>query len=151
LIRFEIVGVVTNKTSYNILIEKAVNGWIKGDRSNTDSIFFKLPRAFFQNVLYKGYTLDKEKALQDNLVTYKDQPKMGETIGLLSIPSLKAELPIIHGTDEDNLEKGVGDYANSVLPGENDNSVLAGHRDTVFRKLGDLKIGDLLVTKTKAG
>jgi sortase A len=103
------------------------------------------------NVSMKEPSHDKEKSLQANLVTYKDKPVMGETIGLLTIPSLEAELPIIHGTDEDDLEKGVGHYADSVLPGENDNSVLAGHRDTVFRKLGDLKIGDLLVTKTKAG
>jgi sortase A len=49
------------------------------------------------------------------------------------------------------LEKGVGHFAESVLPGENDNSVLSGHRDTVFRKLGQVGEGDLLIVRTSAG
>ncbi|MCS0652623.1 class D sortase [Cytobacillus firmus] len=76
---------------------------------------------------------------------------MGEEMGVLSIPKISADLPIFHGTDEDELEKGVGHYAGSVLPGEEDNSVLSGHRDTVFRKLGEVEIGDLLVVNTSAG
>lgn len=70
---------------------------------------------------------------------YTNRPKVGENIGNLYIPKLKAELPIFHGTNEDELEKGVGHFADSVLPGEKDNSVLSGHRDTVFRKLGEVK------------
>ena len=54
-------------------------------------------------------------------------------------------------TNEDELERGVGHYANSVLPGEKDNSVLSGHRDTVFRRLGEVGVGDLLIVKTTAG
>ncbi|MFG6495363.1 class D sortase [Fictibacillus sp. UD] len=82
---------------------------------------------------------------------YENRPKEGENIGDLYIPKLKAELPIFHGTNEDELEKGVGHFADSVLPGEKDNSVLSGHRDTVFRKLGEVKKGDLLVVTTDAG
>jgi sortase A len=82
---------------------------------------------------------------------YHKRPEQGEHIGTLFIPKLKAELPILHGTDEDELEKGVGHFAGSVLPGEKDNSVLSGHRDTVFRKLGDVGKGDLLIVKTRAG
>jgi sortase A len=82
---------------------------------------------------------------------YLRQPKMGEDIGELIIPKLNARLPIYHGTNEEELEKGVGHYAGSVLPGEPDNCVLAGHRDTVFRKLGEVGKGDLLIVKTVAG
>ncbi len=71
--------------------------------------------------------------------------------GSLYIPKLKTKLPIFHGTNEDELEKGVGHFAGSVLPGENDNSVLSGHRDTVFRKLGQVGEGDLLIVTTSAG
>lgn len=49
------------------------------------------------------------------------------------------------------MEKGVGHFAESVLLGENDNSVLSGHRDTVFRKLGQVGEGDLLIVSTSAG
>ncbi|MGE7759579.1 class D sortase [Peribacillus sp. NPDC097895] len=82
---------------------------------------------------------------------YPVRPKTGEEMGELYIPKLKATLPIFHGTNEDELEKGVGHFAGSVLPGENDNSVLSGHRDTVFRKLGQVGEGDLLIVRTSAG
>lgn len=68
--------------------------------------------------------------------------EQGEAIGILKIPRLEAELPIIEGTDEDELEKGVGHYSTTVLPGQPDQILLSGHRDTVFRSLGELQIGD---------
>ncbi|WP_262366005.1 class D sortase [Bacillus sp. E214] len=82
---------------------------------------------------------------------YKVYPKTGEKFGELIIPKISAYLPIIEGTDEDELEKGVGHYADSVLPGMKDNSVLSGHRDTVFRKLGQVGKGDELIVQTTAG
>ncbi|KAF0820630.1 MULTISPECIES: class D sortase [unclassified Cytobacillus] len=69
--------------------------------------------------------------------------KQGEAIGILKIPRLEAELPIIEGTDEDELEKGVGHYSTTAFPGQPDQILLSGHRDTVFRSLGELKIGDI--------
>ncbi|WP_407071824.1 class D sortase [Pueribacillus theae] len=92
-----------------------------------------------------------EKEETAKTVTYSERPEKGDVIGDLKIPKLDAVLPIYHGTDEDELEKGVGHFAGSVLPGEKDNSVLSGHRDTVFRKLGDVGKGDLLVVSTSAG
>jgi sortase A len=35
-------------------------------------------------------------------------------------------------------------FKGSFFPGENGQIVLSGHRDTVFRRLGELKVGDLL-------
>jgi sortase A len=84
-------------------------------------------------------------------VLYPIRPSKGERIGILKLPTIGKTLPIIHGTDEDELEKGVGHYAKSVLPGEPDNSVLSGHRDTVFRQLGEIKEGDPLIVETSAG
>lgn len=82
---------------------------------------------------------------------YPETPAIGDLMGELIIPKLEASLPIIHGTNEDELEKGVGHFAESVMPGENDNSVLSGHRDTVFRELGEVGKGDLLIVKTFSG
>jgi len=59
--------------------------------------------------------------------------------------------PIYEGTNERQLKKGVGHFRGSVLPGEIDNSVLSGHRSTVFNRLGELKAGDLILVKTRAG
>lgn len=82
---------------------------------------------------------------------YPKNPKIGDLMGELVIPKLGATLPIIHGTDEDELEKGVGHYANSVMPGQSDNSVLSGHRDTVFRELGKVGKGDEFIVHTADG
>ncbi|KAF0822195.1 class D sortase [Cytobacillus firmus] len=93
----------------------------------------------------------KVEEKEEKEVLYPDKPEVGEEIGELYIPKIKSVLPIIHGTDEDELEKGVGHYAGSVMPGEKDNSVLSGHRDTVFRRLGEVGEGDILEVTTKAG
>lgn len=82
---------------------------------------------------------------------YSTRPDLGEEIGKLYIPKLEAVIPIYHGTDEEELDRGIGHYPGSVLPGENDNSVLSGHRDTVFRKLGEVSEGDTLIVRTAAG
>lgn len=93
--------------------------------------------------------LDKE--ILDTKVVYSVRPEIGDKIGELYIPKLDANLPIYHGTNEDELKKGVGHFAESVLPGENDNCVLSGHRDTVFRKLGEIGEGDKLIVTTSIG
>jgi sortase A len=69
----------------------------------------------------------------------------GDLIGTLLIPALDQSYPIIHGTSDEHLKKGVGHYTQSVMPGVEDNCVLSGHRDTVFSDLGDLLVGDLLI------
>ncbi|WP_117168752.1 class D sortase [Paraliobacillus sediminis] len=75
----------------------------------------------------------------------------GETVGLLQIPSIDAELAIVEGTDPDDLEKGVGHFKSSAYPKQNDQIVLSGHRDTVFRRLGDVKIGDTFTIQLESG
>jgi len=82
---------------------------------------------------------------------YPVYPAEGDDIGNITIPVLKRKLPIFQGTGVESLKKGVGHFSQSVLPGEKDNCVLSGHRETVFRQLGKLKIGDLLIVKTSAG
>lgn len=86
-----------------------------------------------------------------NEILYPIMPTVGENIGSLKIPALNQVIPIYHGTDDAELKKGIGHFSGSVLPGEKDNSVLSGHRDTVFRKLGQLQIKDQLIVETAAG
>lgn len=107
-----------------------------------------------------GETLNKAKQLvEDQPVnaasksngTISKPSGIGDTIGILTIPTIHAELPIIEGTNPDELEKGVGHYKGSSFPGENGQIVLSGHRDTVFRRLGELKIGDTFIFKMPNG
>ncbi len=78
-------------------------------------------------------------------------PNFGDTVGLLTIPEINAELAIVEGTDPNDLKKGVGHYKGSYFPGENGQIVLSGHRDTVFRRLGELKPGDLFEVQMENG
>ncbi len=78
-------------------------------------------------------------------------PKDGDVIGLLHIPKLDKTLPIIEGTDEDMLEKGVGHYSSTVFPGDGEQILLSGHRDTVFRKFGELEVGDRFIVEMPYG
>ncbi len=77
--------------------------------------------------------------------------KRGDYIGKITIPDLKQTLPIYEGTENSQLKMGIGHYEKSVLPGVADNSVLSGHRDSVFSQLGKLKVGELLLVDTVAG
>ncbi len=70
-------------------------------------------------------------------------------IGILIIPRLQLSVKIYQGTAEKQLTKGVGHYLKSVLPGANDNSIIAGHRDTYFSRLNTVKLGDLIAVKTQ--
>lgn len=120
------------------------------------SLFTYVPQMFLGSSVNKSdinkvMAEAKNQTNMDKRILYPTRPKAGEKIGNLIIPKLNASLPIIEGTDPDELEKGVGHFAQSVLPGEKDNSVLSGHRDTVFRNVGKLKVGDQLLTKTNAG
>lgn len=75
----------------------------------------------------------------------------GDTVGVLYIPRLDREIPIIEGTDEEELAQGVGHYKGTGYPGENKQILLSGHRDTVFRKFGELEDGDELHVKLEHG
>ena len=77
--------------------------------------------------------------------------RRGDYLGKITIPALKETLPIYQGTENAQLKMGIGHYERSVLPGVTDNSVLSGHRDSVFSQLGRLKVGQLLTVETVAG
>jgi sortase A len=81
----------------------------------------------------------------DVAVTVPKTLTLGEYLGTISIPAFRITIPFYQGTEDAELKKGVGHFVGSVLPGVVDNSVLAGHRDSVFSQLGKLKIGDLLL------
>lgn len=78
-------------------------------------------------------------------------PSDGETVGILHIPTLEADLPIIEGADPDELAKGVGHYKGTAYPLQKNQIVLSGHRETVFRRMGELVLGDILTLKLPYG
>jgi sortase A len=87
-------------------------------------------------------------------LTASEQPvaiHSGTYLGVVAIPSLKIKVNLYEGTESKALAKGAGHYIASVMPGESDNSVIAGHRDTVFSSLGKIHLGALITITTRAG
>jgi len=62
-------------------------------------------------------------------------------IAILRIPRIDLEVPVLEGTDELSLNRGVGHMIGTANPGENGNMAIAGHRDGFFRGLKDLGVG----------
>jgi sortase A len=65
-------------------------------------------------------------------------------IAVLRIPKIHVEVPVLEGTDDLSLNRGVGHVANTAYPGEDGNIAIAGHRDGFFRGLKDIGLGDTL-------
>ncbi|MDI3257452.1 MAG: class D sortase [Kyrpidia sp.] len=78
-------------------------------------------------------------------------PDLGAKIGDLTIPSVKMRVPVVQGTDVEQLRLGAGHYPSSALPGQPGNVYLAGHRDTVFSSLRGVQPGDKIILSTPYG
>jgi sortase A len=70
------------------------------------------------------------------------KPHSGDVVGRLDIPRLGLSTVVFEGADDDVLDRGAGHVAGSALPGDRGNVVLAAHRDTFFRPLRKIRIGD---------
>jgi sortase A len=78
-------------------------------------------------------------------------PAAGRTIAKLAIPRLGSELYVVEGDGARELRRGPGHLSGTAFPGQNGNCVIAGHRDTHFRVLKDIRKGDDIVIETAAG
>lgn len=67
--------------------------------------------------------------------------RFGEPLAVLRIPTLSLEAPVLEGTDELVLNRGVGHIAGTALPWQSGTVGIAGHRDSFFRALKDVQRG----------
>ena len=73
-------------------------------------------------------------------------------LGILTIEKLNIQVPIYNGTDEYNLNRGVGRIKGMAkLRDESGNLGLSGHRDGFFRGLKDIQVGDEIEVQTPQG
>jgi len=75
----------------------------------------------------------------------------GSLVGRIDIPRLDLSAVVFEGTTDDTLARGVGHLRGSAGPGERGNLVLAGHRDTFFRELRNIREGDEVNIKGPEG
>jgi sortase A len=72
-------------------------------------------------------------------------------LGLMEIPRLEISAVYEEGVDADTLAGGIGHLPGTPLPGETGNAALAAHRDTYFRRLGEVQVGDVINIRTRGG
>ena len=102
-----------------------------------------------------------ERAIRQTPVPVPVQPKarpqpppripLGALVGRLEVPRLGLKVMVKEGTDEDILARAVGHLPSSPVPGVPGNVAVAGHRDTFFRPLKDLRLHDRILFTTWQG
>ena len=79
------------------------------------------------------------------------RPAAGSVVGRLEVARLKISAVAREGADERTLRRAVGHVPSTALPGERGNAAFAGHRDSFFRNLRDIRTGDRIVVTTATG
>jgi len=72
-------------------------------------------------------------------------------IGRLEIARVQLSAMVVEGDDEETLNVAVGHLPDTPYPWQSGNSALAGHRDTFFRPLKDVRVGDEIVLTSLHG
>jgi sortase A len=78
------------------------------------------------------------------------QPETGSSLGRLEISRLGISVIVLEGIDESILRHAAGHIPGTALPGESGNAAIAGHRDTFFRALRNIRQDDVVTLTTTA-
>lgn len=101
---------------------------------------------------WRGRSLDRAlDSLPPPAAPQRISYEPGSALGRLEIPRIGLSVVVLEGSDTSTLRLGVGRLRNSSLPGEPGNVVLAGHRDTFFRSLREIRQGDRISLRTAQG
>lgn len=77
--------------------------------------------------------------------------QQGDVVGRIDIPRLGLSVAVLQGTSSRILRLGAGHVEGTPMPGEPGNSGIAGHRDTCFRSLKDIRKDDRIELQTATG
>jgi sortase A len=98
-------------------------------------------------------TLDKQIHAKEQHET--EYPRLvlkeGDVLGRLEIPRIGISVVVLQGTTSHTLRLGVGHIEGTALPGETGNIGIAGHRDSYFRGLKDIRTNDEIQIRTPSG
>ena len=72
-------------------------------------------------------------------------------VGRIDIARVGISAMVLEGDDARTLARGVGHIPGTALPGGSGNVGLAGHRDTFFRALKRIRLGDDILVTTLQG
>jgi LPXTG-site transpeptidase (sortase) family protein len=74
----------------------------------------------------------------------------GAPVARILIPRLALDEIVLEGVDDYALNGGPGHLPGSAFPGERGNSIISAHRDRHFATLGEIQVGDTVVTEAGA-
>jgi sortase A len=72
----------------------------------------------------------------------------GSWLARLEAPSVRLTATVLEGSDDRTLRRAAGHIEYTPPPGTPGNVGIAGHRDTTFRRLRDIKVGDPMLLTT---
>ncbi len=75
----------------------------------------------------------------------------GTPVARVTIPRLGIDEVVLEGVTATELNAAPGHHPGTPLPGLPGNSVISAHRDRHFFALGKARLGDTIVTETRAG
>lgn len=90
---------------------------------------------------------------EPKVATVTHKPVRGDAVALMRIPKFGETWvePVLYGTDDSTLSKGLGWYEGTAGPGEVGNFAIAGHRGSKgpFAAMQNLVPGDKVIVETK--
>ena len=72
-------------------------------------------------------------------------------VGKLTIPSVNISRIVLNSATDKSLALGPGHVQGTTQPGETGNVVIAGHRDSFFKNLRNIKVGDMIKLESLKG
>jgi LPXTG-site transpeptidase (sortase) family protein len=75
-------------------------------------------------------------------------PAQGALLGRIEAPDVQLSAPILEGSDDGTLSHGAGHIEDTPFPGQPGNIGIAGHRDTTFRPVRRMRVGDPINIET---
>ena len=85
----------------------------------------------------------------DPATTVIPAPVKGSWVAKLDAPSVRLSTTVLEGSDDATLSRAAGHIEETPFPGQPGNIGIAGHRDTTFRAVRDLRTGDPLEVTTR--
>jgi sortase A len=106
--------------------------------------FFTVQAHFHQQVLEEEFDQPILPRVPSTAPPPEERLKEGDLFGRLEIPRLNLSVMVMEGAEDDVLRLGAGHVPGTSL-------TIAGHRDTFFRPLKDIKPYDLIRFSTRQG
>jgi len=66
------------------------------------------------------------------------------------IPGIGLDEVVVEGVSDDELRAGPGHLIGSAFPGDSGRSVISAHRDRHFHLLGQVSVGDTILTESRS-